>query len=213
MRADPSGADRLGAGLLHEIDRLRTAIDREAASTDRLLNDHRSRPDDDPPRWGVGEHRELNRQLAALDESVARARSRGEDHLLLRAELATLLSFGKTLRADAEAWRLALADGLKELERAEVAAREQSARLAAQRVALVRRRDVLQSQIDQTAERIARVRGGECRPTLPVFRLGDDLSVCSVSVKNPRRGFRREKRWLVTLDDAGDGVVARRTEV
>jgi hypothetical protein len=203
--------DALQTDVKSEIARLRTAIDCEAASANRMLNEHPSASEVDYPRLGLAEHRELNRQLAALDECVARARSRGEDQLLLRAELATLLSFAKTLRGDAEAWRAALADGLKEVERQQATARAERDRLAAKRVALVRQRDALQSQIDQTAERMARASGGECRRTMPVLRLGADLSVCSVSVTSPRRGLRLGKSWLVTLNDSREEVVVRRS--
>jgi hypothetical protein len=203
--------DQLQTDVMSEIARLTAAIDREAASADRMLNDHPSAGEDDYPRWGVAEHRELNRQLVALDQYVARARSRGEDQLLLRAELATLLSFAKTLRGDAEAWRLALPEGLKEHERRQAAARAESQRLAAERAALIERRDALRRQIDQTARRMAQDNGGECRPTLPVFRFGEDLSVCSVSIKSPRRGFRPGNWSLVTLNESGDDVVVRRS--
>ena len=203
--------DEFQANVLSEIARLRAAMDREAKSADRMLNEHRSAAELDFPRWGGEEHRELNRQLAALYERVDRALSRGEDRLLLRAELATLLSFAKTLRADAEAWRAGLAEGIRERERRRAAERAEMQRLAAERAALVRRRDTLRSQIDQTAEGMAQRTGGECRRTLPVFRLGGDLSVCSVSVQSPRGGFRHDKRWLVTLNDSADGVVVRRS--
>jgi hypothetical protein len=210
--------DELQTDVVSEIARLTAAIGRESASTDRMLNDHPSAGEDDYPRWGVAEHRELNRQLVALDQCVARARSRGEDRLLLRAELATLLSFAKTLWADAEAWRQALPEGLREFERQRAAARAESERLAAEsrrlaaeRAALVQRRDALRWQIDQTARRMAQDSGGECRPTLPVFRFGDDLSVCSVSIKSPRRGFRPGGWSLVTLNETGDEVVVRRS--
>jgi hypothetical protein len=199
--------DELQTDVVSEIARLRAAIDRKAGSTDRMLNDHPSAREDDYPRWGAAEHRELNRQLAALDERVARAQSRGEDLLLLRAELATLLSFAKTLRDDAAAWRLALPVGLEEVERQQAAARAERERLAAERAALVERRDALRWQISQTARRMAQDSGGECRPTLPVFRLGEDLSVCSVSVRSPRRGLRPSRWSLVTLNESRDEVV------
>ncbi len=210
--------DELQSDVVSAIARLTAAIDRAAASTDRMLNDHSSAGEDDYPWWGVADQRELNRQLVALHECVARARSRGEGLLLLRAELATLLSFAKTLRADAQAWRQALPEGLKELERQRAAARAESEwlaaetkRLAAERAALMQRRDALRWQIDQTARRMAQDSGGECRPTLPVFRFGQDLSVCSVSIKSPRRGFRPGRWSLVTLSESGDEVVVRRS--
>jgi hypothetical protein len=206
---DLSLADELQKDVVSEIARLRAAIAGEAATTDRMLNDHPLAGQADWPRWGAPEHRELNRQLAALDERVARAQARGDDRLLLRAELATLLSFAKVLRADAEAWRRALPEGLEEVERRQAATRAERKRLAAERAALVERRDALRGQISQTARRVAQDSGGECRPTVPVFALAEDLSVCSVSVKSPRRGFRPGKWWLITLSESGDEVVVR----
>ena len=130
--------------LVSEIARLRVSIAHEAAAVDKTLNDHPSASDDDYPRWGWVEHKELRRQLSALHEHVARAPSNSQDRRELRAELATLLSFAKTLGADAETWRAALRHGLKELERKETAAREERERLAAEREVLMRRRDALQ---------------------------------------------------------------------
>jgi small-conductance mechanosensitive channel len=183
-----------------------------------MLNEDPSASEHDYPRGGVPEYRELNRQLAALGEHVARAQSRLEDQIMLRAELATLLSFAATLRADAEAWRSALPGRLKELERHEAAVREQRDRLAAERdrmaaerEALVRQRDDLQWRIDQTAERLAQDTGGECRRTLPVLTLGEHLSVCSITVRSPRRGFRPWKCWLVTLSNSRDEVLVTRS--
>jgi hypothetical protein len=75
---------------------------------------------------------------------------------------------------------------------------------------LARRRDALQSTIVQTGARMAQQNGGECRRTLPVFALGNGLSVCSVSVSSPRRGLRAAKQWLITLDDSRDKVLVRR---
>ncbi len=196
--------------VVSEIVRLRVAIGREAAAVSKTLSDHRSACDDDYPRWGWMEHTELRRQLGALHEHVAQAPSRSQDQLDLRAEFATLLCFAKTLRTDAEAWRAALDDGLKELERQEVAAREERARLAAEREALVRRRDALQFAIDKTARGIAQEKDGGCRKTLPVFRLGEALTVCSVAVLCPRQRFRASSYWLVTLTDARDQVGVRR---
>ena len=73
---------------------------------------------------------ELRRQLGALRASVAQAQARSEgDATLLRAELATLLSFAKTLAADSITWRADFAAGLRELERREAAARAQRERL------------------------------------------------------------------------------------
>jgi hypothetical protein len=196
--------------VVSEIARLRLSIGREAATVHKTLNDHPSASDDDYPRWGW-EHKELSRQLDALHEHVARAPSRSQDQRELRAEFATLLSFAKTLRTDADAWRTAFEDGLKELERKETAAREERERFAAERETLMRRRDVLQSTIHETAGRIAHKNGGDCRNTLPVFRLGEALTVCSVVVLSPRKRFRPQPHWLVTLNDSRDQVRVRRS--
>ncbi len=198
-----------------ETARLQAAIDREARSTDQMLNDHPTASEDDYPRWGAAEHRELNRQLAALGKGVACAWSRNEGELPLRAELATLLSFAKTLHVDAEAWRAALAGGLeereRELARQEAAARAEQAKLAAAREALERVRDALQSQIDEAAARLVDDNGGAQRRTMPVLTLGEDITVSSVTVVARKRRFRAEKRWLVTLDDAQTSVEVRRS--
>jgi hypothetical protein len=194
-----------------EIAWLRVSIGRAAAAVDGMLNDHRFASDDGYPRWGGVEHRELSRQLNALHEHVARAPSRSQDQLDLRAEFATLLCFAKALQTDAEAWRAAFRDGLKELEREEAAAREDRERLAAERECVVRRRDALQSTIDKTAGRIAQESGGDFRRTLPVFRLGEALTVCSVAVLSPSGWFRFQQNWLVTLNDSRDQVRVRRS--
>ena len=205
LRVDPQ------TNVVSEIARWRDSIDREAAAVEKTLNDHRSTSEDDYPRWGWAEHKELSRQLAALHECVARARSRSQDQLALRAEFATLLSFAKTLRTDAETWRAAFEGGLRELELQETATRQERERLAAEREALMRRRDALQFTIDEAAERVAQENGGDCRRTIPVFRLGEAVTVCSVSVLSPRKGFRSQKCWLVTLNHSRDQVrVTRR---
>ena len=196
--------------VVSEIARLRLSIDREAAAVHKTLNDHPSASDDDYPRRGW-EHKELSRQLDALHAHVARAPSRSQDQRELRAEFGTLLSFARTLRTDAESWRTAFEDGLKELERKETAAREERERLAAERETLVRRRDALQFTIHETAGRIAHRNGGDCRNTLPVFRLGEALTVCSVVVLSPRHRFRPQPHWLVTLNDSRDQVRVRRS--
>jgi hypothetical protein len=197
--------------VVSEIARLRVSIGREAVAVDKTLNDHPSTSDDDYPRWGWVEHKELSRQLDALHEHVARAPSRSQDQPDLRAEFATLLSFAKTLRTDAVTWRTAFEDGLKELERKEAAAREERERLLAERMTLMRRRDALQFTIDETAGRIAQENGGDCRNTLPVFTLGEALTVCSVTVLSPRKGFRSQPHWLVTLSGSRDEVRVRRS--
>ena len=204
--------------VVSEIARLRTAIDREAAGADRMLNGDPSASEPDYLRDRVPEYRELSRQLAALRARVARARSHIHDPTMLRAELATLLSFAATLRGDAEAWHSMLAGRLEQLERQEAAAREQAARMvaerermAAEREALAQQRDTLQQQIDQIAERMASNTGGECRRTIPVLRLDEHLSVCSITVRSPRRGFRPGRCWLVTASHACDEVRVMRS--
>lgn len=192
--------------VVSEIARLRILIGREAAAVDKTLYDHPSRAEGAYPRWGRVEHKELSRQLGALHDRVARAPSRTQDDHELRAELATLLSFAKTLRADAENWRTAFEDGLRELERQEAAAGEARARSAAERETLMRRRDALRFAIENTAGRIAQENGGDCRNTLPVLRLGDGLTVCSVTVLSPRKRFRARPDWLVTLNDSRSQV-------
>jgi hypothetical protein len=141
---------------------------------------------------------------------VARARYESEDAPVLRAELATLLFFARTLQADAVTWRAALNESIKELERQRSAERQERQRLTAQREEVARRRDALRFGIAQTAARIAQQHGGECRRTLPVFTVGEGLTLCSVSVSCPKRGFRCAKRWLVTLSDSCDDVLIRR---
>jgi hypothetical protein len=201
--------------LVSEIARIQAAIDREAQSADRMLNDHPCAAEQDHPQWGASEHQELSRQLGALRERVACARSRDQDQRGVRAELATLLSFAKTLHADATAWRAALAIGLeereRELKRQDAAARAEGRRLAAAREALVQQRDALQSQIDEAAARLVQDNGGERRRTMPVITLGEDITVSSVTVACPRGRFRSDKRWLVTLDAARKAVVVRRS--
>ena len=162
------------------------------------------------------EHEELTRQLGALHQRVAVAVRRNEGPGAMRAELATLLFFARTLQADAEAWRSALRDQVDELERQRRAAVEERERLAVEheklaveRENLVRRRDALQSTILQTAARLALQYRGECRRTVPVVTLGDGLTVCSVSVACPRRGFRFARLWVVTLTGSRDVLIRR----
>jgi chromosome segregation ATPase len=199
-----------------EIARLTGSIDRVAAATEVALSDRPSVCADDDRRSLLTERDELCRQLAALRDHVIRAEARNEGPGALHVELATLLSFAKTLQADADAWRSALGARAKELERNATAAREQRERLAAERESLVaerekiaRRRDALQTTIIQTGARIAQQHRGECRRTVPVFTLAEGLTVCSVSVSCPRRGFRFAKQWLVTLTGSHDLLVRR----
>jgi len=195
--------------VVMEIARLRVFIERAAAVTEITLAGRLSASEDDDRGSPLAEQRELRRQLAALRERVAVAEGRTEDLRELRAELATLLYFANTLQADADSWRSTLEGRVKELERQRIAARRERERLAAAREQLVRRRDILQLEIVQTAERIAQRDCGECRRTVPVFTLGEGLTVCSVSVFCPRKGLRFGKHWLVTLNDARDDVVVR----
>jgi hypothetical protein len=195
--------------LVSEIARLGVSIDRAAAAAETTLAGHRSACADGGPRSPLGEHNELCRQLAALRERVALAEYRNDGPLALRAELATLLFFAMTLQADAENWRAAIEGQIEELERQRTTARQEQAGLAAEREKLARHRDSLQSTILHTAARMAQQNRGECRRTVPVFTLGDGLTVCSVSVSCPRRGFRFPEYWLVTLNRSHDVLVRR----
>jgi hypothetical protein len=204
MGADPQ------TKIVREIARLEVSIERAAAATETTLACHRPAFADDGPRSPLAEeHKELRRQLAALRGRVALAEHRHEGASALRAELATLLFFATTLQADADGWRSALEGQTEELERQRVAARRDQEASAAEREKLVRRRDALQSTILQTAARMAQQNSGECRRTLPVFTLGEGLTVCSVSVSRPRRWFRFAEYWLVTLSRSHDVLVRR----
>lgn len=195
----PVGVDA-ETDLACEIARLKVAIGCAAAATERMLTAHRS---------ASAEHEELNRQLGALHECLTVAEHRNEGPGALRAELATLLSFARALQSDAENWRSELLDQVKELERQRTGADDERERLAAERRQLVRRRDALQSTILQTAARLAQEYRGECRRTVPVFTLDDGLTVCSVAVSCPRRGFRFPRQWLVTLTGSRDVLIRR----
>lgn len=197
--------------VISEVARLRSSIDRAAAATEiSLAGDPRASDGDDPgsPR---AEHRELWRQLTALRERVAQAECVNGAPRALRGELATLLFCAETLQADADGWRSTVEQRIEELQRRKAAERREQDRLAAERAKLVRRRDALRSGVLQTAGRMAEQGGGECRRTVPVFTVGDGLTVCSVSVSWPRKGLRFAKRWLVTLNDSGDDVTVVRT--
>lgn len=196
--------------LFCDIARLTVSIDRAAAATEIALTERLPVSGDGDPRSPLVEHKELCRQLAALCDRVARAQHGSEGPRALRAELATLAFFAETLQTDADTWRGALKQRIRELERQRAAERQERERLAAQRAQLVRRRDALEFTIGQTAARMARQNGGECRRTVPVFTLGEGLTVCSVSVSSPRRGFRFAKRWLVTLNGSRDDLLIRR---
>jgi hypothetical protein len=198
--------------LALDIARLSEELDRRTARIDVTLSDHPCSLQGGDLVWsGQTEHRELRRQLGALRASVPAARSRGSgDPALFRAELATLLSFAKTLESDAVAWRAGFEAGLRELEAQEAASRAARERLTAEHDALIKRRDVLQRAIDATAARIARDSRGECRRTVPCVSVGDTVTVLSQWVRCPRHGFSLEKHWLVTLDRVQDRVLVRR---
>lgn len=166
--------------------------------------------DQDAPA-SLAEHRELVRQLGALQDHVARAKSGIPDPRALRAELATLLSFARTLRDDAERLSAGLCRAREELERQQAAKRLERERRADQREAALRRRDALQAKIVRAAEGIAGGDGGECRRTIPVIPLEQDVTVCSIAVATPQRRFRSRRFWLVTLTDTGDEVLVRPT--
>jgi chromosome segregation ATPase len=194
------------AGLDSEIARLKAAIERSAAATEMGLAGGLPASVD----LSRSEHlAELRRQLAALRERVAVAEERDEGPGALRAELATLLSFARTLESDAEDWRSALEARVRDVERQRIAAANERERAVAEHERLLRRRDALQSTILQTGARMAQQYRGECRRTLPVFTLWDGLTVCSVSVSCPRRGFRFPKQWLVTLSGSQDVLIRR----
>jgi hypothetical protein len=190
--------------LVSEIARLRVSIERAATAAEVALAAPAPVPADDDPQ-----HKELCRQLVALRGCVARADDRGDGPPALRAELATLLSFARTLETDADAWRSTLREQTRELERQRAAARRELEASAAARETLARRRDALQLTILQTAARMAQQYRGEWRRTVPVFTVGEGLTVCSVSVSCPRRGFRFAQRWLVTLTRSHDVLVRR----
>jgi hypothetical protein len=197
-----------GETVCSEISRLRAEIGRVEAATETSLVPS--------PSWrkcqrsGFAERRELCRQLSALRQHVATARSCIQDPWELRAELATLLSFGKTLHGDALTWRAAREEAVRELERRQAAARREWERLAPQRRELARRRDALQLSIDETARRLMQAHGGEARRTPPVFAFAEGITVCSVSVAGPRSPLRPWKRWLVTFNESRDGARVRR---
>lgn len=203
------GAD---CALALDVARLAAEIDRQASVIETTLSEHPCRFEGRDLVWsGQTDRRELRRQLGALRESVSQARSRSEgDWALYRAELATLLSFAKTLASDAVTWRAEFDAGLRELAAQEAAAREERERLTAEREALIRHRDTLQCRIDAAATRMAQDAGGECRRTVPCVSLGDTVTVVSQWVSCPRQRFRLEKHWLVTLDRTREHVLVRR---
>jgi hypothetical protein len=192
--------------IVAENARLRASIDRAASAAEITL----ARDEVPGPAGAPAERAELCRQLGALRDRVAAAGRANEDPRALRAELATLLSFARMLQADADEWRATLEQRVRALERQRVAARRDRERLAADREKLVQRRDGLQWTIIQTAARMVQREGGEWRRTLPVFALGEGLTVCSVAVSCPRKGLHFPKQWLVTLNGSRDDVTIRR---
>lgn len=194
-----------------ELDELFAAMDCQVAAIVTALNVPPSEFADVDGGAQLAEHRELVRQLGALRDRVARAKAQICDPRELRAELATLLSFARTLRIDAEGLRARLREALEELVRQQAAARLERTRRAAEREQVLRRRDDLEARIVRAAEAIAQGDRAECRRTVPVIALDQDVTVCSMGVASPRRRFRSRRFWLVTLTDTYDEVLARRT--
>ena len=101
------------SSLVSEIAALTDAINRAAAATDVMLAGHPPRTPVDDPRSRLADYSELCRQLAALRGRVTTAEYGSEDPRALRAELATLLFFARTLQADADCWRSAVNDEIE----------------------------------------------------------------------------------------------------
>lgn len=194
-----------------QLAELPALIDSQVAAICAALDDAAPALAEAGPAGQDAEHRELLRQLAALRDRVARARRELREPRALRAELATLLSFAGTLRADAESLRSARQETQELLAHAELAARQEGERLAAEREAALRLRDVLQAKVVQMAEWIACGDEHQCRRTVPVVALDSDVTVCSVGVATPKRRFRSRQFWLVTLSETRDDVLAIRT--
>jgi hypothetical protein len=190
---------------------LRASIDRQVAAITAALRGADAAMSAEAESAEAAEDRELLRQLAALRDLVARAQRELVEPRVLRAELATLLSFATTLRADAEDLEAGRQQAIEHAARAELAAREEGERLAAEREASLRRRDVLQAKVVQIAEAIARGDHRQCRRTVPVVALDREVTVCSVGVATPKRRFRPQQFWLVTLTETRDDVLAIRT--
>lgn len=196
--------------VVRELDELQSSIDREVVAIAAVLSAvARARGDDDPVQ-DTEEHCELRRQLGALRDRVAQAESQIGDARELRAELATLLSFAATLRTDAEALRATLRERVEALARERTAVRLERERRAVEREQLMHRRDALQARIAQAAGGIARGDETECRGTVPVIKLDEELTVCSMGVASPKRRLRHRQFWLVTLTETRDDVLVRR---
>jgi chromosome segregation ATPase len=187
-----------------------STIERADSAAEAALAHSLSAPDQHPAAHELPQHQELCRQLAALRRRLARARSELTDPYALRAELATLAFFARTLREDAERWQATALEALQEIARREAALRREQERLAAKRRELTRRRDALQAAIDRTAAEVADGHRGEWRRTVPVIRLGDALSVSSITVSASKRPFGALRLWLVTLTEDRDRVLVRR---
>ena len=194
-----------------ELAELRAAMDCQMTAIATALTVPPAEFEDDDRDVELAEHRELVRQLSALCDRVTRANAQLHDPRELRAELATLLSFARTLRNDADSLRARLREVSEELTRQKLAARLERERRAAERDQALLRRDALEASIARTAEAIAQGDATECRRTVPVITLGQDVTVCSMGVASPRRRFRSRQFWLVTLTDTRDEVLARRS--
>ncbi len=201
----------MGLATHTELEELIAQIECAAEAAEIALGACRPTPGGADDASVLIEGRELRRQLGALRARVSNALDAGDGPRAVRSELATLLFFANTLEADADTWRAGFEHALREHEERAAAARRKQERLAAERRELARRRDHLASAIRDTAAHLAHPEASECRNTLPVFTLCAGLTVCSVSVSWPRRRFRFPKHWLVTLNEAHDDVVVRRT--
>ncbi len=110
------------ADVLAEIARCRGLIREETAAAQTALTSPSSgaAPASEGPTPPGRD--ELCGRLSSLRERTARAEAELADPRELRAELATLSYFARTLRADADAWRSTLHEALEELARREAAA-------------------------------------------------------------------------------------------
>ena len=198
----------LEADLTADINALSASIDSDAEAAEGALQ-HIWPPADEERGRELPEHQELCRQLTALRQRVARARSELTNARALRSELATLGFFAQMLRADADRWQARAQEALADLARQEAAIRREQERLAARREELVLRRDALQEEIDRTAAEVADGTHGECRRTVPVIQFGDAVTVSSITVSTRRRLFRAMRLWLVTLSDDRNSVLVR----
>src|ERR1700722_3520508 len=115
----PMGTEPEAAGAA-DIAALGASIESAAVAAESALT-HALPPSEQDSGRELPEHRELCRQLSALRQRVARARSELTDPHELRAELATLGFFAATLRADADVWQARAHEALVELARREAA--------------------------------------------------------------------------------------------